>query len=268
MFEKKYYFLAGLPRAGNTVLSSILNQNSRVQVSANSFVSTIFAYILDQADNLAYQNFPDSQSIMDCASTVFQSYYKSWKGRTIIDRAPWGTDANLRILEQYCPNELKFICPVRDVNKVLASFIFQYYKSGALDVQNEEEVIEYCDELMTREDSHIAKGLWSIRNFVKDEYKDRVYFMHYDDFCDDPQQELNNIYKFLGIRKYKHDFNNIQQYEVNGVRYNDKIDKFLTNLHTVKKTIERSTYRVENILPESVITKYEHLTFDHFRNCH
>ena len=121
---------------------------------------------------------------------------------------------------------------------------------------------------MTREDSHIAKGLWSIRNFVKDEYKDRVYFMHYDDFCDDPQQELNNIYKFLGIRKYKHDFNNIQQYEVNGVRYNDKIDKFLTNLHTVKKTIERSTYRVENILPESVITKYEHLIFDHFRNCH
>ena len=74
MFEKKYYFLAGLPRAGNTVLSSILNQNSRVQVSANSFVSTIFAYILDQADNLAYQNFPDSQSIMDCASSVFQSY--------------------------------------------------------------------------------------------------------------------------------------------------------------------------------------------------
>ena len=41
MFEKKYYFLAGLPRAGNTVLSSILNQNSRVQVSANSFDSTI-----------------------------------------------------------------------------------------------------------------------------------------------------------------------------------------------------------------------------------
>ena len=86
--------------------------------------------------------------------------------------------------------------------------------------------------------------------------------------CDDPQQELNNIYKFLGIRKYKHDFNDIQQYEVNGVRYNDKVNKFLDNLHTVKKTIERSTYRIENILPESVITKYEHLTFDHFRNCH
>ena len=124
MFEKKYYFLAGLPRAGNTVLSSILNQNSRVQVSANSFVSNIFFNILNQADSLAYQNFPDSQSLMDCVSTVFQSYYKSWKGRTIIDRGPWGTDDNLRVLEQYCPNELKFICPVRDVNKVLAYLFF------------------------------------------------------------------------------------------------------------------------------------------------
>lgn len=85
--KQKYYFMAGLPRAGNTVLSAILNQNPRVQVSANSFVATIFSYILDQSDNLAYQNFPDSQSIMDCASTVFQSYYKSWKGRTIIGRA-------------------------------------------------------------------------------------------------------------------------------------------------------------------------------------
>ena len=54
MFEKKYYFLAGLPRAGNTVLSSILNQNSREQVSANSFVSRIFPYILDKADNMGF----------------------------------------------------------------------------------------------------------------------------------------------------------------------------------------------------------------------
>ena len=38
---KKVFFLVGLPRAGNTLLSSILNQNSDIAVTANSITADI-----------------------------------------------------------------------------------------------------------------------------------------------------------------------------------------------------------------------------------
>ena len=43
--KKKIYYLAGLPRAGNTLLGSILNQNPKVKVSPNSMLVEIAATI-------------------------------------------------------------------------------------------------------------------------------------------------------------------------------------------------------------------------------
>ena len=39
--KKTIYYLAGLPRAGNTLLSCILNQNPKVKVSPNSLLGSI-----------------------------------------------------------------------------------------------------------------------------------------------------------------------------------------------------------------------------------
>ena len=38
---KKIYYLIGMPRAGNTLFGSLLNQNPRVRVTANSIVPEI-----------------------------------------------------------------------------------------------------------------------------------------------------------------------------------------------------------------------------------
>ena len=39
--NKQINFLVGLPRAGNTIFSSIINQNSKVAVTANSITNEI-----------------------------------------------------------------------------------------------------------------------------------------------------------------------------------------------------------------------------------
>ena len=58
----KYYFLSGIPRAGNTILSSILNQNKDIGVSANSLVAETL-YKLDEwkKSDVAFNNFPDEK---------------------------------------------------------------------------------------------------------------------------------------------------------------------------------------------------------------
>ena len=89
--NKKYFFLAGLPRTGNTLLSSILNQNPDLAVSANSFVSEIFYYGVSLQFSEMFQNFPDFDSLESYLRSIFDSYYKNWDAKYIIDRGPWGT---------------------------------------------------------------------------------------------------------------------------------------------------------------------------------
>ena len=60
---KKIYYLVGLPRAGNTLFGSILNQNPRVRVTANSIVSEIMWLTECLKKDEAYQNFPDEKSL-------------------------------------------------------------------------------------------------------------------------------------------------------------------------------------------------------------
>jgi hypothetical protein len=39
---KKYLYFSGLPRAGNTLLSAILNENSNIHATGHSFLPDLF----------------------------------------------------------------------------------------------------------------------------------------------------------------------------------------------------------------------------------
>ena len=85
---KKFFCLHGLPRAGNTLLGSIINQNPKVAVTANSVIADMLGelYILKHTD--IFKNFPDHKSFDNVAKKVFENYYKDWNYSYIIDRAP------------------------------------------------------------------------------------------------------------------------------------------------------------------------------------
>ena len=108
-------------------------------------------------------------------------------------------------------------------------------------------------------DGLITKSIWSVNNLTKTEYKDVVHFIHYDDFCDSPKNEMDKIYKFLNLKKYSHNFNNIKQYEVNGISYDDTV--LGVNIHEVKKCVKKTNHIVEDVLPASIIKRYEDLNF-------
>ena len=120
---KKYYFLGGLPRSGNTLLSSILNQNPDIKVSSNSFLNIHLYNTYHLKYSEQYYNFPDSKSLDNLVSSSFDSYYQDWNAKYIIDRGPWGTPFNLQLLQEYLKNEIKIICTVRDIVEIIASFI-------------------------------------------------------------------------------------------------------------------------------------------------
>ena len=82
--------------------------------------------------------------------------------------------------------------------------------------------------------------------------------IEYDDLATDPQNVVDKISEYCGLESIKLDLNNIQQLELNGVKYNDKYVQ--APLHTIKTDkIEKDNRDYDKILPRDIYEKYKHL---------
>ena len=70
--NKKYFFITGLPRTGNTLLSSLLNQNPDITATGDSVVPEIFYRVEEIKKINIYQNFPDEKSLDNINKNVFK----------------------------------------------------------------------------------------------------------------------------------------------------------------------------------------------------
>lgn len=259
---KKYYFLSGLPRSGNTLLGSILNQNSNITVTGNSpLVAYLYGFsTCDEVTQEITKNISSQKSIDNVAKNVIPNYYHHYKSKYIIDRGPWATKVNFDILKKYSPNEIKVLVPIRNVLEVLASFVKWSIENPNNFIDKKFKKIEdQCDFLMNP-NGMICFGLLSIHNMLQSENRKYAHFINYDDLVNNPEEQINLIYDFLHIEKFNHKLTNLDELIVNGSMYNDK--SMGNNLHKVKKdAIKKSSYRVKDYLPQSVIDKYESYNF-------
>jgi sulfotransferase len=242
---KEYYFLSGMPRSGNTLLGSIINQNPNLNLTANTIVSDIVYQLSLLKGGEIYQNFPDENSLNNVIKNVFNNYYQNWKAKFIIDRGVWGTPGNLEVLKLIIKKP-KFIILYRPVLECLASFI---------KIEKPTNVEKRCEYLM-EEYGMIGKSLLSIKNIIKE--KEDYIIINYLDLVKNPSNEINKIYKFLNIDKFKHTFNNIDNFSANGIKYDDSI--LFSSLHTIRTDkIKLNKYKIEDYLPPCIIKKYSNL---------
>ena len=255
--NKKYYFLVGLPRAGNTLLSSILNQNKNISVSANSPISEILYNLeVSKSYDIALQNFPDYDSFDNIQRNIFINYYQNRKANIIIDRSAWGTPDNFNILKKYCPNEIKMVVLVRDILEVLASFI-KWSKENPNNFIDKisHSTEEQCNFLMNP-NGQIVRELLAIDNLLKEDKK-YSHFIDYNEFVANPYNHISKIYDYLKIPRYNHQLKNFTQFSANSISYDDRC--LGNNLHTIRTSVvSKINYSIADYLPKLVIEKYKH----------
>ena len=262
---KKFFYLHGLPRAGNTLLGSIINQNPKVAVTANSIIADMLGelYLLQNID--IFKNFPDHKSFDSVTKSLFDNYYKDWSQDYIIDRGPWGLPINLKFLKE-TQEDIRIVVLVRNVEEILASFIkwSQREPTSFVNQYEAKTIEEKCDMLM-KTDGQIVKELIGVKHLLDHQPRDIYHIVEYNDLCDNPKQTIEGIYDFLGIYRFNHRYINLDQFYVNGMKYDDKIVG--EGLHTIEtNSINSNNYNefkenVNDILPKSIIEKYNNLNF-------
>jgi sulfotransferase len=84
-------------------------------------------------------------------------------------------------------------------------------------------------------DGAVAKDLEAIKNSYN--YPDMCHYVKYDDLVAQPEQEFSKIYQFIGEPYFNHRFEELQQVEVNGMKYDDTIVG--KNMHNIRSVVRK-----------------------------
>ena len=255
--DKQIFFLCAMPRSGNTLFASLMNQNPEIVVTANSITLEIMKelFLLKKTD--VFQNFPDEQSLNNVMDEVYNLYYKHWNYKVIIDRGPVCTPGNLRVMQKHFKQPIRCVVLVRNLLDVLASYI-KWFETEPTAFPNQFKTIEEKLSQIMHKNGAVAKELMSIQYLLK--HPELAVFIKYDDLVINPEKELRKVYTFLNLPYYQHQFTNLNQIIVNGLQYNDSIVG--KNMHTIRtEKIMKVENEYKNKIPERFVKEYGHITF-------
>jgi len=257
--NKKLFFLVALPRSGNTVFASLMNQNPKIACTANSITLEIMKdlYLLKKTD--VFQNFSDHKSLDNVMNVVYNFYYKDWSQSIIIDRGPVMTTGNFGLMQKHFNGTFKCIVLLRDLMDVLASYMKWYTENpdafpNRFGLKNDEEKLS----MIMNKNGAVAKDVEAIKNSFN--YPEICHFVKFNELMTNPREELQKIYKFLEEPYYPHYFENLKDININGIEYDDTIVG--KNMHKLFEGPIRKVYNpyIEKI-PERIRQKYEHIRF-------
>ena len=257
--SKQLFFLVAQPRSGNTLFASVMNQNPEIAATPNSITLEIMKDLFLLKNTDVFLNYPDHKSLNNVLDSVYDTYYKDWPQRIIIDRGPVTTKANFALMQKHFKRPLKCIVLLRNLMDVLASYM-QWYTENPDAFPNRYNLNtddEKLSMIMNREGA-VAKDLEAIKNSYN--YPGLCHYVKYDDMVTQPEQEFRKIYQFMGEPYFNHKFENLDQVKVNGLSYDDTIVG--SNMHKLFDGPVRKVYNpyIEKI-PERIRQKYGHIRF-------
>ena len=255
--NKQLFFLVAQPRSGNTLFASIMNQNPKIACTPDSITLEIMKdlFLLKQTD--VFQNYPDHKSLDNVLDVVYDTYYKYWPQPIIIDRGPVMTEGNFALMQKHFKRPFKCIVLLRDTMDVLASYMKWYTENPDAFVNKLANTDEEKLSIVMNKEGAVAKDLEAIKNSYN--YKDMCHYVKYDDLVSQPEQEIRKVYQFMNLPYFNHRFQDLQQVEVNGMKYDDTV--LGKNMHNIRATVKKVPNPYIDKIPERIRQKYEHIRF-------
>jgi len=215
--------MAGLPRAGSTLLSTLLNQNPRIYSGPSSPVlGAMYATHENFQSNELYTGYPKPNQVNEIVGSVIEHWYSDIDKPVVIDKnRAWC--ARVPFIEGYIKQEAKVIVPVRRIDEILASILRMIkrnpFKEGQPRINFvDEQLVKFnipindenrCQYLLSNQGGIVWESLNATKLGVDEGHSDKFLFVDYNDLVKDPQKELNEIYEFLGEEPFEHTFENL-----------------------------------------------------------
>jgi len=267
--NKTFYFMAGLPRSGSTLLSSILNQNPRFYSGPSSpVVATMIGLENQFSNDELFLGYPKPQQAKEIIASILPQFYSDRQEPVIFDKNRSWT-VRMNYIPGYFDIQSKVICPVRDTAEILTSFISMmrrnpYEVNGKINFIDEMLVknnVPLTDdnrcEFIASPNGILGQSVEGLRKALMEGYDSSIHFVEYRDLVTNPKETMEKIYEFLGEELFEHTFDNLE----NKNREDDAKIYGFADMHQVRSTLKCISPTPEEILSKEILEKCKDTEF-------
>ena len=257
--------MAGLPRSGSTLLSSILNQNPRFYSGPSSPVlGAMFAVEQNFIGNELYTGYPKPDQVREIIGSIPHHFYSDVDKPVVFDKNRAWT-ARVPYIEGYIGQQAKILVPVRRVDEILTSILTMVHRNP---FQEGQERVNFVDEQLIKTNTPINdynrcmyllndggivyESLNAIMMGFQQNVRDKMHFVDYNDLVDNPEKTMEDIYDFLGEEHYDHDFDSVSNIH----RENDLNTYGLGDMHYVRSQVKKTAPPPASVLPPEILDLY------------
>jgi sulfotransferase len=215
--SKTIHFIAGIPLAGASLLSSILAQNPRFEAGTPGGVLDAI-YLLPNVWRkiTEFQTTPNEPGKLTVMQAMLHGYF-AHSDRPIAFEKSRGWLAHLEMADLLLGRKAKVLVPVRDIGEILACFELLWRQSSGV-IQHGLERKHYIDfqsidgrcSTWLRPENLIGLAYSRLEDALHRGLGDRIHFVRYEALTSRPQETLAGVYDFLGERRFTHDLNALQ----------------------------------------------------------
>ncbi len=255
--------MAGLPRAGTTLLAAILQQNPNIYLSPQSDLSEHLRVIHQhQGEDMRLGVLLTQHDSL--LRGVLATFYSGMDERTIIDKSRrWGAPYYLRLLHHVLDEPPRILTPVRPLAEIVASFVRKAQENPETNYIDkrmiEEDFLPYWRKPLddARVDWLLQPGgmldaaILSVASAFRDDTAHLFHVYTYFDLVTNPGKTIDGIYDFLGVDRFAHDFTTIPAAEPHA----DSEVLGVPDLHTVRPTLAMTAPPPEDVLSDYALTR-------------
>ena len=208
------HFISGLPRSGSTLLAGILRQNPRFHAMMTSPVGAIYmamqAAVSRKNEAAVFITEDQKRALL---RGVFHNYYHAIGAERLVfdTNRIWTT--KMASLADHFP-AAKVICCVRHISWIIDSVERLIRRnphelSGLFGFEAGGTVYTRVNRLAMN-DGLVGYALDALREAFFGEHADRLLLVEYEALTREPGRTLEQIYAFIGIEPFRHDFDNVE----------------------------------------------------------
>lgn len=218
--DKIIFFQSSMPRAGSTLLQNIIGQNPNFHVTPTSGISSLIEGAKHSFSNTI--EFKKEKDYNLCKTSFYNFCKEGIKGYYSNIDKPFILDKNrewiqhVDILKQMYSSP-KIICLVRDIRSIFSSYEKQYLNnfnypyelSNSHTFPSNPTISERIE--LYKNTGPLLTFIKSLFNHLQFKNRDNIKMIRFEDLCSNPQKTLNDIYNYLEVPYFSHNFSSIDQ---------------------------------------------------------
>lgn len=216
----KIFYQSSLPRSGSTLLQNVLAQNPAFYVTPTSGVLDLIF-----GARINYTNGPEFKAqdskLMEKAFLSFcrhgmEGYFEAITDRPYVWDKSRGWGVHFDLLQAIFGCEPKIVCMVRDLRQIVASFEKRFRKNPATykpieKHQTMEGITTYKRTVHSLQSVPLGLALERLFEVHTRGFATKMLFLRYEDFVRTPASTMKQIYHYIGLPEFVHNFDHVAQ---------------------------------------------------------